>query len=1067
MTDPGYTELRASSAFSFLDAASQPEDLARRAAEAGYRAMALADTDGVYAVPRFTKAVREAGVRPIVGARVTLRTEVPNHAGKHGRSRLLLLCETGKGWQNLCELLTKAHRGREKGDSLATFDMLERLHHGLVAIGGGADGPIRSVAASCGNKAARDVAVRLDSIFGRGGFHLDLQRHADPSQEHGNRFLLDLGRSLDIPCIATNDVRYHTRDRGRVLDVLTAIRIQTTLDGAGRSLPPNHQRFIRTQAEIHDTFSDLPDVLKATAVLADRLRFDFRETGYSFPRYPAPRGETEFSLLHDLVHRGVRDRYRPITARVMRQITHELDLIERLDLAGYFLLVWDIVRFCREGDILAQGRGSAANSAVCYALGITAVDPIAYELLFERFLSEERGEWPDIDLDLPSGEDREKVIQYVYRHHGSRSVGMTAAVITFRGRSAAREVGKVMGLDPDRLDRLTRLLGHFGFPGSNGNLESRVREAGLDPTDVRTARFMECFDAVLGLPRHLSQHNGGLVIAGGRLDRVVPLEPARMPGRMVMQWDKDDLDDLRMIKVDLLGLGMLAAIKETTDLVLDHEGVEIDLAHLPQDDPNVFRMLRRADTVGVFQVESRAQMATLPRMRPTRFYDLVVEVAIIRPGPIAGKMVSPYLRRRAGIAPVTYPHPDLEPILKRTLGIPLFQEQIMRMAMTIGGFTGGRAEELRRALCARRSTERMQRLMEQLRDGMAEKGIRETAQDEIVRSIISFALYGFPESHAASFALIAYASAWLKFHHAAAFFTALFNQWPMGFYHPATLVRDAQRHGLDIRPVDVTKSAWACTMEPLDRRSSIVDRRSNSRYLTFSSGHAIRLGLKYVKGLSRGLGERIVRERADRPFAGVADLAQRTGASAKEGLVLAQTGALSAMGMDRRDAMWQALAARSATGILKGSAREDPEDALPPMGPADKVAADYNGTGLSTGRHPMSLVRRELSGMGASTADALPGLPDGRLVKVGGMVIVRQRPGTAKGFFFATIEDETDLANIVVSPDRYRLHRALLCTESFILVEGRLQNRNGIVSVRASRFRRLSLPVGHRGRNFC
>lgn len=1052
MTDSPYVELRTASAFTFLRAASQPEEMAQRAAELGYRVVALADADGVYGVPRFVKAARAAGVRPIVGATVTMDVAKPAGQARESPCRMLLLCENETGWRNLCELLTEAHRGREKGDARTSVDMLERFHGGLVAVGGGGDGPVLAAARSSGREAARDTAGRLVSIFGPDGFFLDLQRHGGPAEEHANRFLLDLGEAMRLPCIASNDVRYHAPDRGRLHDVLVAIGNHVTLDGAGSLLPASHQHYLRSPDEACRLFADLPGILGATRDLADRLRFDFRETGYSFPRYPAPPGETEFSLLHELVHQGVRERYSPVTAQVMRQITHEMNLIAKLGLAGYFLLVWDIVRFCRENDILAQGRGSAANSAVCYALGITAVDSIAYELLFERFLSEERGEWPDIDLDLPSGDDREKVIQYVYRHHGSRSVGMTAAVNTYRGRSASREVGKALDLDPDRLDRLSRLLGHFEFPDSNDELAGRVREAGLDPDDRRVVRFMECFQAIRGLPRHLSQHNGGLVIAGGRLDRVVPLEPARMPGRTVIQWDKDDLDDLRMIKVDLLGLGMLAAIKETTDLVRSHQGVEVDLAHLPQDDPDVFRMLQHADTVGVFQVESRAQMATLPRMKPTRFYDLVVEVAIIRPGPIVGKMVSPYLQRRAGKEPVQYAHPSLEPILKRTLGIPLFQEQLMRMAMTVGGFTGGQAEELRRALGARRSTERMQRLMEQLREGMTAKDLSRSTQDEIVRSIISFALYGFPESHAASFALIAYASAWLKYHHGVAFVTSLLNQWPMGFYHPGTLVRDAQRHGIEVRPVDIEHSFWQCTMEENPAGSH---------------GFAVRLGLKYVKGLSQGTGERIVRERAGGWFEGVSELANRVGATSSEVFVLARVGALAALGRHRRDAMWQALAAGSAKDLLKDAVREVPDDALVPMNPTEETVADYGGLGLSTARHPMALIRPELDRIGVSQASDLPGIPDGRWIKLGGMVIVRQRPGTAKGFFFATLEDETDLSNIVVTPDRFKAHRALLSTAPFLLVEGRLQNRSGVVSVKATRFSKLRLPLKHRGRNFC
>ncbi|MBM4398017.1 MAG: error-prone DNA polymerase, partial [Deltaproteobacteria bacterium] len=940
--------------------------------------------------------------------------------------------------------------------------------------GGGkhADGPVppaarwgggRPDAARAGGKGAAAEAVRrLAAVMGPGRLYLDVQRHGDRAEEHSNRLLRDLAAAFRLPVIATNDVRYHSADRGRVHDVLAAIREHVTLDAAGRRLAPAHRLHLDTPAGMAARFADDPGPIRETARLAERLACSFDGTGYSFPRFPAPPGETEFSLLHDLVHRGVRERYRPVTPRVMRQVAHELDLIHKLDLAGYFLLVWDVARFCKENGILAQGRGSAANSSVCYSLGITAVDPIAFELLFERFLSEERGEWPDIDLDLPSGDDREKVIQYVYKRYGERSVGMTATVITYQARMAAREVGKVLGLDHARIDRLTHLLGyreHKAHREEADGLAARVREAGLDPADPRVVRFMDAFEDVRDLPRHLSQHNGGLIIAGGRLDRVVPLEPARMPGRTVIQWDKDDVADLRLIKVDLLGLGMLAAIDESVRLVSRHEGVEVDLAHLPPDDPAVYAALRKADTVGVFQVESRAQMATLPRMKPERFYDLVVEVAIIRPGPIVGKMVHPYLNRRAGREIVTYAHPRLEPILARTLGVPLFQEQLMRMAMAVADFTGGQAEELRRALGSRRSKSRMDRMVGQLHEGMTRNGIPPAAQEEIVRSIESFALYGFPESHAASFALIAYASAWLKVHHPAAFCCALLNQWPMGFYHPATLVNDAVRHGVEVRPVDATVSGWDCGLE-----SCGAPPRGPTDAVP---AMAIRLGIKYVKGLSKRAGEAIVAERAIRPFEGVTDLGRRSGATSAELFALAEAGTLAALGSGgRRDAMWQALAAGAARDLLRGTVRETPDPALPPMTSADEMLADFQGTGLTTGPHPVSFLRERLASSGFLPASALDGMADGRWVKVGGMILVRQRPGTARGFYFATVEDETGFANVVVTPDLFTANRALLSTASFLGFEGRLQNRDGVTSVKARRFHELGGPFRHPSRDY-
>jgi error-prone DNA polymerase len=1086
--------------------------------------MALADLGGVYGIPRFVKAARAAGIRPLLGATVPLdlgdmlsaggggpatgsggtgaprlaagtdgsgrsaglttpdsspsrarptptllggspvrpdqAATLPPTSPGAGRPRLLLLCRDRDGWANLCELLTEAHRGREKGDCLATQEHLERFSGGLIAVAGGLDGPVIAAARAAGREAARDVADRLAGTFGRRNVALDLQRHGRRDEEHANRLLHDLASSLGLACIATNDTRYATPDRAPVLDVLLALRHHVSLDSAGRLLPADRLRHLPSAADMTERFADLPGVLAATTSLAARLDFTLADPGYTFPRFPTPSGETEFSLLHELVQQGVRDRYRPVTPRVMHQVTHELDLIQKLDLAGYFLLVHDIARFCRDSGILAQGRGSAANSAVCYSLGITAVDPIAFDLLFERFLSEERGEWPDIDLDLPSGDDREKVIQYVYGRYGERSVGMAAAVNTYHGRGAARDIGKVLGLDPERIGRLAGLVGHFEFPEDPAERISRIKEAGLDVADTRVRNFLELWGAVRHLPRHLSQHNGGMVICGGRLDRVVPLEPAAMPGRVCVQWDKDDLCDQRIIKVDLLGLGMLAVLRETIELVRHAEHVDVDLAHLPPDDPGTYEMLRRADTVGVFQVESRAQMATLPRLKPRRFYDLVVEVALIRPGPIVGKMVHPYLARRAGRMPVTYDDPCLEPILARTLGIPLFQEQLMRMAMTVAGFTGGQAEELRRALGSRRSKEQMERMVVQMREGMTARGIAPDAQDRIVESIASFALYGFPESHSASFALIAYASAYLKHHHPAAFLAALLDQWPMGFYHPSTLVRDAVRHGVEVRPVDANLSAWDCTLESGGDYEGATARPERPA----AKGPAVRLGLKYIKGLSQRTGKRIVQERDSGPFLGVTDLGRRTDATSAELFGLAEAGAL---GTDRRNAMWQALALPATKDLLAGTIREEPEPALPVLEDRDAMAADFARTGITTGAHPVAFLRAGLNRTGALRSADLPSVPDGRRVRVAGMVIVRQRPYTAKGMFFATLEDETGLSNLVVTPDLFIANRRLLSVEPFILVEGVAQNREGVTSIRAERFRALSGGPPHEGRNFC
>src|SRR5437773_6846662 len=762
-------------------------------------------------------------------------------------------------------------------------DLVERAA-ALGCLAGGAEGPLVSA------DAAPNLA-RLKAIFGP-RLAVDVHRHGERAGERRARRLADLAAAHRVPVVATNDVRHAAPEGRPLLDVLTCIRLGTTLDQAGRRLLANVERHLKPPAEMAAMFRDMPDAIRQSRRIAERCAFTLADLGYRFPEFPLAPGETPISSLRALTERGAHERYRTITPRVRPQLEHELGMIERLDLAGYFLIVWDIVRFCRERGILCQGRGSAANSAVCYALGITAVDPIGMELLFERFLSEERGEWPDIDLDLPSGDRREEAIQYVYRRYGERGAAMTATVISYRTRSAVREAGKALGLSLAQVDRLAKLLRAHGYTDEHDELAAQLRAGGVDPEAPRIGLLVEIVRRMQGLPRHLGQHTGGMVIAAGRLDEVVPLEPAAMPGRHVIQWDKDDCADLGLIKVDLLGLGMLAALEEAIPLVEQHEGTALDLAHLPPDDPTVYDMLQRADTIGVFQVESRAQMATLPRMRPERFYDLVVEVAIIRPGPIVGPMVNPYLKRRAGREPVRYAHPSLEPILARTLGVPLFQEQLLRIAMTVAGFTGGEAEELRRAMGFKRSVERMAAIERRLREGMVARGITAAAQDEIVQQITSFALYGFPEAHAASFALIAYASAYLKAHHPAAFACALLNAWPMGFYHPATVVKDAQRHGVEVRPIDVTRSDWKCTLED----------------------GALRLGLRYVLGLRAEAAARLV---AARPFGSVTEAAQRGVLKRSEVETLAHAGAFAAFGLARREALWQAAAVeRDPTSLL-------------------------------------------------------------------------------------------------------------------------------------------------------
>ena len=1136
-----YIELHAASAFSFLQGASLPEALVDRAADLSYPALALLDRDGVYGAPRFHKAASAAGIKPIIGAELTVA---------HPPSRpflLPVLCESAEGYRNLSTLVTRMKLRSPKGEGSLELDEIEGMTDGLIALAG------RS-ALDARRFGVGGLLDRVVGIFGRARTYVELQRHYRRDEEDDNEALMALAAAFRVPVVATGGVRFATPAERPLFDVLTCIHHHTDVAHAGRLLAPNAERYLKAPADMTALFADRPDAIGRTRELADRLQYTMADLGYRFPDYPVPSGETQVSFLRKITDIGARDRYRPFTDRARAQIARELDLIEKLELAGYFLIVWDIVNFCRQHDILVQGRGSAANSAVCYSLGITAVDPVEMDLLFERFLSEERGEWPDIDLDLPSGDRRERVIQHVYQKYGRHGAAMTANVITYRGRSAAREVGKALGFDLEHIDRLAKVMNSFEFVDPADTLPKHLATVGLDPNSDRVRLFARLWKEMQDLPRHLGQHSGGLVICQDRLDTVVPLENASMPGRVVVQWDKDDCADMGIVKVDLLGLGMMAVLQDAMATVNgeastlqqderrtphDERGTThddaarrrrsgtsshdarrtehvarkpvIDLAHLPQHDPVVYRMLQEADTIGVFQVESRAQMATLPRLKPACFYDIVVQVAIIRPGPIVGQMVHPYLNRRAGREEVRFPHPSLEPILARTLGVPLFQEQLLRIAMVAAGFTGGQAEDLRRAFGFKRSERRMKQIEEQLRAGMARQGINGPAVDQIVTSITSFALYGFPESHAASFALLAYASAYLKVHYPAAFYAALLNNQPMGFYHPSTLVKDAQRRGVRFHPIDVQVSGWDCAVE---------------------ADGAVRLGLRYVSGLREEAGKRIaagsaknqprahpgradlcpkcgcddpsmlepvntsrwfcnncshdwpaVPARESTPEAGkpggiarfssLDDLIRCTGLRRDEVVVLADIGALNSFGYDRRSALWQAERAVRPSGELfatdeAATCDVEPDaggqvlhasvsDACPlkPMTEAERIVADYAGTGLTLGRHPMALRRDELATRGVMRAVDLRTAREGRRVRVAGMVITRQRPGTAKGFVFLTLEDETGVANIIVRPDLFARDRLIIVEEPFLLIDGLLQNQDGVTSVRAETVQRL------------
>lgn len=1058
MTDR-YVELHARSAFSFLEGASLPEAMTQQAANLELPGLAILDRDGLYGSPRLYTTAKKLGLRSHIGAEVSVDTfgqqvrpaawqphTIPNRP-----VRLSLLCESQTGYRNLSMLISSYKLAqRSKGDGVAPFRSIERYAEGLVCITGGDEGPLAAALEHGGMDEGRTVLNRLVQTFGPKNVYVELQRHGICEQEARNQAAIALGREFHLPLLATNGVSMATEFEREILDVLTSIRHGCSLDEAGLLLQQNGKRHLRSAEQMGALFRDLPEAIGNTGELSNRLTFQMKDMGYEFPRYPVPDGDDMDSFLRKRTLDGVARRYSckasaKLRTRADQQVDTELALIAKLGLAGYFLIVWDIVEFCRKNGILVQGRGSAANSAVCYALGITAVDPVGMDLLFERFLSEVRGEWPDIDLDLPSGGDRERAIQYVYDRYGQLGAAMCANIVTYRGRSAAREVGKSLGFDADMQTRLTRLVGSFEWKGPTDTMAHHFQQAGFDLNHPRISKYLELSIRMLDLPRHLGQHSGGMIIAQGQLASVVPIEPASMANRNVVQWDKEDCADMGLIKVDLLGLGMMAVLKDCVELIPKHYGETIDIAQIPHDDSKVFESLRRADTIGLFQVESRAQMASLPRNNPDKFYDLVVQVAIIRPGPIVGQMMNPYMERRKDPSKITSLHPLLDDVLARTLGVPLFQEQLLRIAMKIANFTGGEAEELRRALGSRRSQDKMKALEIKLRAGMDANKVSPKAQEEIILAISSFALYGFPESHAASFALIAYASAWLKFHYLPVFTAAILNNQPMGFYSAAVLVKDAQRHGLRIKPVDILRSDWNCVLE-----------REPDNSLS------LRLGFRYVSGLAAAIAADIERVRALRPFGSIEELARRVPSISRAQLsTLAETGALNSLGetVHRRDALWQVeRAVRAAGPLLAGLDRDEGHTSpLQAMSQEERMVADYAGTGVTVGRHPMGLCRPRLRQMSVCSASDLKLVRHGVKVRIAGQVIARQRPGTAHGFIFLSLEDETGIANAIVDPNLYEANRNLVTYAKFLLVEGTLQNIDKVIHLRAKHIEELTV----------
>jgi error-prone DNA polymerase len=1074
-----YAELHCHSNASFLDGGSHPEELAEEAARLGLEALAITDHDGMYGIVRFAEAARALTLPTIFGAELTLtpagareasgaRTGTPDPAGEH----LVVLARGPEGYARLSRAISEAQMAGAKGAPRGELGRLAGLHGGhWVVLTGCRKGAVPSALHRRGPAAAEAELDRLVQAFGRGNVYVELWDHGDPLDSARNDALVRLADRARVEVVATNNVHYATPSRRRLATALAAVRARSSLADLDGWLPAGAGAHLRSGFEQAARLARYPGTVELAAELGRDLAFDLELVAPRLPDFPVPPGHTEMTWLRELAAQGATRRYGPREAErtpgAWRQIDYELAMIEQLGFPGYFLIVWDIVEFCRRSDIYCQGRGSAANSAVCYAIGITKADAVSLGLLFERFLSPERDGPPDIDLDIEAGR-REEVIQYVYQRYGRDRAAQVANVITYKARSAVRDMGRALGYAPGQLDAWSKQVDAWG------PVEATV-EHDIPPQVMELARQVQRF------PRHLGIHSGGMVICDRPVVEVCPVEWATMKDRSVLQWDKDDCAAVGLVKFDLLGLGMLSALHDTVDLVSRHHGVEVDLAELPQE-AAVYEMLCAADSVGVFQVESRAQMATLPRLKPREFYDLVVEVALIRPGPIQGGSVHPYIRRRNGDEPVTYLHPLLERSLAKTLGVPLFQEQLMQMAVDVAGFTAAEADQLRQAMGSKRSSERMERLAGRLYQGMAERGIEGEIADRIYEKLAAFANFGFPESHSVSFAYLVYASAWLKLHYPAAFLAALLNAQPMGFWSPNTLVADARRHGVVVRGPDVNLSAATATLEqdagrrgpgnPEGVPRSIGRGPGNPEGVPRSVGHpdsppenwVVRLGLSYVRSLGEELAERV----ADgRPYASMADLVRRTGVGEGHVEALATAGAFGSLGLERRAALWAAGAvAQARADRLPGTAVGAEAPRLPGMSPVELGAADLWATGLSGDSHPVQFARERLDELGAVAADGLAMVAPGSRVLVGGVVTHRQRPATAGGTTFLNIEDETGLINVICSRGVWARYRRVGRSAAALLVRGRLERAEGVTNVIADQLRPLPLAASTRSRDF-
>ena len=1034
-----YAELHTHSAYSFLDGASTPEELVEEADRLGLRAIALTDHDGLYGVVRFAEAARELDMATVFGAELSLgggsRTDDPDPPGPH----LLVLARGPEGYRRLSRQLAAAHlAGGEKGVLRYDYDALTDAAGGHWQILTGCrKGHVRRALSTGGPDAAAAALADLVDRFGRDRVTVELTHHGHPHDGERNAALAALAPRFGVGVIATTGAHFAEPSRGRLAMAMGAIRARHSLDEAAGYLAPLGGAHLRSGEEMARMFAHCPEVVSAAAELGEQCAFGLALIAPQLPPFEVPAGHTENSWLRHLVMQGARERYGPPdrSPRAYAQIEHELRIIEQLNFPGYFLVVHDITRFCRENDILSQGRGSAANSAVCYALKVTNVDPVANDLLFERFLSPARDGPPDIDIDIES-DLREDAIQYVYQRYGREYAAQVANVITYRGRSAVRDMARALGFSQGQQDAWSKQLSQWG------NLADVTHVEGIPEQVIDLAQ------QISNLPRHMGIHSGGMVICDRPIADVCPVEWARMENRSVLQWDKDDCAAIGLVKFDMLGLGMLSALHYCIDLVAEHKGIDVDLAALDLSEAAVYEMLQRADSVGVFQVESRAQMATLPRLKPRVFYDLVVEVALIRPGPIQGGSVHPYIKRRNGEEEVVYDHPSMESALRKTLGVPLFQEQLMQLAVDCAGFSAAEADQLRRAMGSKRSTEKMRRLRGRFFDGMAElHGITGDVAQRIYEKLEAFANFGFPESHSLSFASLVFYSSWFKLHHPAAFCAALLRAQPMGFYSPQSLVADARRHGVVVHGPDVNASLAHATLE--------------------NAGTEVRLGLGAVRHIGDDLAQRLVEERARGPFTSLLDLTGRVQLSVPQTEALATAGALGCFGITRREGLWAAgAAAAERPDRLPGVGSSSHVPSLPGMTELELTAADVWATGVSPDRYPTEFLRENLDAMGVVPADQLLSVPDGTRVLVAGAVTHRQRPATAQGVTFVNLEDETGMVNVLCMPAVWARHRRVAQTAAALVVRGIVQNATGAVTVVADRMGPLSLRVASKSRDF-